>query len=59
MNSAASPANTGGTDLSGVLVDFLNPHIPRHCNAGAVTTPRFTTSNFVAYNAQTDFGNAA
>jgi hypothetical protein len=58
-NSAASPANTGGTDLSGVLVDFLNPHIPRHCGAGAVTTPCFATSNFVPYNAQTDFGNAA
>ena len=58
-NSAASPANTAGTDLSGVLVDFVSPHIARHCGPGAVTTPCFTTSNFVPYNAQTDFGNAA
>ena len=58
-NSAAAPANTGGTDLSGVLVDFVNPHMNRHCGASAVSTPCITTSDFVAYNAQTDFGNAA
>lgn len=58
-NGAASPANTAGTDLSGVLVDFINPRINRHCGAGAVATPCITTSDFVAYNAQTDFGNEA
>jgi hypothetical protein len=57
-NGAASNANTGGTDLSGVLVDFVNPGMNRHCGASAATTPCFTASNFVAYNAQTDFGNA-
>jgi outer membrane receptor protein involved in Fe transport len=58
-NSAASPANTGGTDLGGVLVDIVNPQVRRHCGAAAVMTPCFTTSDFVAYNAQTNFGNAA
>jgi hypothetical protein len=32
--------------------------VNRHCGASAATTPCFTASNFVAYNAQTDFGNA-
>ena len=58
-NSAAAAANTGGTDLGGTLVDIVNPRMNRHCGSGAATTPCFTASDFVAYNAQTDFGNAA
>ena len=58
-NGTAANANTGGTDLSGVLVDFVNPGMNRHCGASAVTTPCFTTSDFVAAGAQTDLGNAA
>ena len=56
-NSAASSANTGGTDGSGVLVDFVNPNINRHCGASAVTTPCMSTSDFVDASAQTDLGN--
>jgi hypothetical protein len=58
-NSAASPAYTGGTDLSGVLVDFINPRVNRNCGASAVSKPCITSSEFVPYNAQTDFGNEA
>jgi Carboxypeptidase regulatory-like domain len=58
-NGTAGNSNTNGTDLSGVLVDIVNPGMNRHCGASAATTPCFTTSDFVAAGAQTDFGNAA
>ena len=68
-NSAASGANTGGTDLSGVLVDITNPNINHHCGAGAANpaTPCLSTSDFApatpgsaapGQTAQADFGNA-
>ncbi|MGD0647891.1 MAG: carboxypeptidase regulatory-like domain-containing protein [Acidobacteriaceae bacterium] len=57
-NSAASGANTGGTDLGGVLVDITNPSINHHCGSSAAVTPCLSTTNFTPYNAQTNFGNA-
>jgi outer membrane receptor protein involved in Fe transport len=57
-NSAASGANTGGTDLGGVLVDITNPSINRHCGSSAAVTPCLSTTDFTPYNTQTDFGNA-
>jgi outer membrane receptor protein involved in Fe transport len=58
-NSAIGPAATGGSDGSGVLVDFLNPQMKRSCGAAAANpnTPCFTTSQFVPAAAQTDLGN--
>jgi outer membrane receptor for ferrienterochelin and colicin len=57
-NSAASAANTNGTDLSGVLVDITNPSINHHCGSSAAVTPCLSTADFTPYNTQTDFGNA-
>ena len=57
-NSYAATANTGGTDLGGVLVDIVNPSVNHHCGASAAVTPCLSASDFTAYNAQTDFGNA-
>ena len=57
-NSAASAANTNGTDLGGVLVDIINPNINHHCGSSAAVTPCLSTADFTPYNAQTDFGNA-
>jgi outer membrane receptor protein involved in Fe transport len=57
-NGAAAGAYTNGTDLGGVLVDIINPNVNHHCGAGAAVTPCLSASDFTAYNAQTDFGNA-
>jgi hypothetical protein len=59
-NSAAAGAatGTGGTDLGGVLVDITNPSLNHHCGASAAISPCLSTSDFTAYNAQADFGNA-
>ncbi len=59
-NSAASGANTGGTDLGGVLVDIRQPahQLPLRCRCRDHTLP-FDNLRLHPYNAQTDFGNAA
>ena len=57
-NSAASAANTGGTDLGGVLVDIINPNINHHCGSSAAVTPCLSAADFTPFNTQTDFGNA-
>jgi outer membrane receptor protein involved in Fe transport len=72
-NSAAAGADTGGTDLGGVLVDIINPNLNHHCGASAAITPCLATTSFNApvaavppatltlapgQTVQADFGNA-
>jgi outer membrane receptor protein involved in Fe transport len=66
-NSAAAGADTGSTDLGGILVDITNPNINHHCGASAAVTSCLTTSDFAAATpglaatgqaVQADFGNA-
>jgi hypothetical protein len=59
-NSAASGADTGSTDLSGVLVDITNPSINHHCGAAAANpaTQCLNTADFTDPGSQNDFGNA-
>jgi hypothetical protein len=56
-NGAAATINTGQSDGGGVLVDFLNPGMNRHCGGGAAVTPCFAPAAFTAFGSQTDFGN--
>jgi len=58
-NGAAASSFTNGSDIGGVLVDFVNPQMHATCGASAANpnTPCLTTSEFVAYNQQADFGN--
>jgi hypothetical protein len=58
-NGAAASSFTNGSDIGGVLVDFVNPQMHATCGASAANpnTPCLTTSEFVAYGQQTDFGN--
>jgi hypothetical protein len=66
-NSAAAGADTGGTDLGGVLVDIINPSINHHCGASAAITACLSPTDFAAATpgtavtgqpVQADFGNA-
>lgn len=57
--SGLNMTNAAGsvTNQSGVLVDVINPNMNRHCGASAAVTPCFSTSDFVDYTSQADFGN--